>query len=110
MLHCAAVLGRAARMGDYTMRNAHERTPNRHPATDISADPSADQGAHCRPWTPASLSLFLFWPIAKIGALTRGRLWVTPLSFSFLDPTFLPGFIATFAVFVLPDGVNWPNR
>ena len=67
-------------MGDYDVRNAEEQNPKGIHATGISADPSADQGAHCRPWTPASLSLFRLLEIHEIGALTRGRLWVTPFS------------------------------
>lgn len=33
-------------------------TRRRHPCQNLSANPFADQGAHCRPWTLASLSPF----------------------------------------------------
>ena len=86
MLHGAAVLGRTARMGDYDVRNAN---PDRRAgilAAGISADPSADQGAHCRPWTPASLSPFRRFGLYENWALTRRRLWATPLAPLHLPP------------------------
>ena len=54
-------------MGDYDVRNAEEQNPKGIHAAGISAGPSADQGAHCRPWTPASLSLFRLLEIYETG-------------------------------------------
>ena len=57
------------------------RRPGTH-AAGISADPSADRGAHCRPWTPASPSPFRLLEIHENGA----SLCLHPGSCAFAQP------------------------
>ena len=78
---CDGPQARPARMGDYDCAIARERI--RHPCRGISANPFADQCAHCRPLDPRLASLrsgvvvILKNPINW--GLTQRRLWATPL-------------------------------
>ena len=60
-------------MGDYQVRTMAHKMDSRHPCRNLSANPFADQGAHCRPWTPASPDFSP--PLLKKGGLLWHKLF-----------------------------------